>query len=768
MSEYTFFLYINQEKSNLINKDNLTVEYKNNSTNNLLNNLYSANEPSWKHNISSEIYEYIYVKFNNNIVATVRINLNIKELDYGFVLKEHRYNKTKPYDLYQELCNRRVQYITDNYIDRFVLYTKHDRLTLIQKHINSGLTLINPTNYKTVIPNDEDRNPYWQFEVNRPLKDLIVKLNYSIQGSICSGIQIADNIIYTAGHCVRHPDRNTAADVNADPISIIYNKRNSQLQTSNIIKTNSFGYDGTVELDKGIVIHDKPFVSASNVFILSNPEDLPDDFELICFCQQTCFNQRDFGKRIKIVKNINRNNFQEILNDEEYLNFLGTFRNEGDFLELLDYSDDDQFNKSITDLLYKKYTIFKEDTNSFVPGDSGGPFGFFFGPNNKFFALVGTISFTAAGKYQFMINASASIKSIRDSETEINISSSNLKLTIKKPKTVIYTNGDTQHFLESEKKYKYTIVNNPTSQVVNNPTAQVVNNPTAQVVYNPTPQVVNNPTAQVVNNPTAHIPTPRVVNNTTPQVVNLTQKLKPNTIILLSTIIPYLFYKEELKDFDIVTSVLTLVIVELISPDKENIFDTVSNFVKTLIYSNKILSGGSKNTINSWNNYINKIIEQVTINLTQWYMSNDHSIENLKSIIKLNSSKKLIKYEYIKDFEHHLDKLEHLKTNKYYKNLLELLNSTNTKLSPDLINKILKLILNKQKVEKLIDDQFIKITEYTKILAGLKSDKICNIYDLNINGITEQTMSNCINDYKKLIKKKSQIDFKLNLIQQIR
>jgi hypothetical protein len=724
MSEYTFFLYINQEKSNLINNDNLTVEYKNNSTNNLLNNLYSANDPSWEHNISSEIYEYIYVKFNNNIVATVRINLNIKELDYDFVLKEHRYNKTEPYDLYQELYNRRVQYITDNYIDRFVLYTKHDRLELIQKHINSGLTLINPTNYKIVIPNNEDTNNYWQFEVNRPLKDLIVELNYSIQGSICSGIQIADNIIYTAGHCVRHPDQNRAPDVNADPISIIYNKRNSQLQTSNIIKTNSFGYDGTVEFDKGIVIHDKPFVSASNVFILSNPEDLPDDFELICFCQQTCFDQGDFGKRIKIVKNINRNNFQEILNDQEYLNFLGTFRNEEDFFELLDYSDDDQFNKSITDLLYKKYTIFiKEDTDSFVPGDSGGPFGFFFGPNNKFFALVGTISLTLAGKYQFMINASASIISIRDSETEINIRDSDLKLTIKKPKTVIYTNEDTQHFLESEKKYKYTIVNNPTARVVNNPTARVV---------------------------------------------NLTQKLKPNTIILLSTIIPYLFYKEELKDFDIVTSVLTLVIVELISPDKENIFDTVSNFVKTLIYSNKILSGGSKNTINSWNNYINKIIEQVTINLTQWYMSNDHSIENLKSIIKLNSSKKLIKYEYIKDFEHHLDELEHIKTNKYYKNLLELLNSTNTKLSPDLINKILKLILNKQKVEKLIDDQFIKITEYTKILAGLKSDKICNIYDLNINGITEQTMSNCINDYKKLIKKKSQIDFKLNLIQQIR
>ena len=52
----------------------------------------------------------------------------------------------------------------------------------------------------------------------------------------------------------------------------------------NINQTNAFEYDGINQvLDKGIVIHDKPFVSASNVFILSNPEDLPNGFELICF-----------------------------------------------------------------------------------------------------------------------------------------------------------------------------------------------------------------------------------------------------------------------------------------------------------------------------------------------------------------------------------------------------------------------------------------------------------------------------------------------------
>ena len=54
-SNYTFFLYINPEKTNIINNDKLTVIYKNDATNNLLYAFYKLN--NWGHLISSQKYE---------------------------------------------------------------------------------------------------------------------------------------------------------------------------------------------------------------------------------------------------------------------------------------------------------------------------------------------------------------------------------------------------------------------------------------------------------------------------------------------------------------------------------------------------------------------------------------------------------------------------------------------------------------------------------------------------------------------------------------
>jgi len=97
-------------------------------------------------------------------------------------------------------------------------------------------------------------------------------------------------------------------------------------------------------------------------------------------------------------------------------------------------------------------------------------------------------------------------------------------------------------------------------------------------------------------------------------------------------------------------------------------------------------------------------------------------------------------------------------SNKYYQNLIKLLKSTGVKLTPSSINKIVKLIARQQKLEKSIETSYNNIIEYTKILSGLKSNKICE----SSNIITENTITNCVNEYKQLIKKQSNINFILD------
>jgi hypothetical protein len=237
--------------------------------------------------------------------------------------------------------------------------------------------------------------------------------------------------------------------------------------------------------------------------------------------------------------------------------------------------------------------------------------------------------------------------------------------------------------------------------------------------------------------------------------------LKPNTVLLLYTIIPYIFYKaykKNLEDFDVAVSGLTLIISEIISPKDKNIFQIVNKFVSSIIGSKLSggQTGGAENRFYSWIKFINRIISQVTINLTQWYESRDNSIENLQLIIKQNSSQKIIK-PYQNIIYDNLD-ITQFESNKYYQNLIKLLKSTGVKLTPNSINKILKLIARHQQLEKSIDTTYNTIIEYTKILSGLKSDKICE----SSNIITENTISNCVNEYKQLIKKQSNINFILD------
>jgi hypothetical protein len=299
---YTYLLYTSAkfETLNLSNLENLQYQNKTKEINQSLTDLYI--EPGWNRtvNVNIETNDFIYAlnQSDSTIVGSVRINKEIKELDYGFILKAHRYNKLTSFDLYQELCNMRVQYIIDNFTDKYVLYTEHDRPSLKDKHIRSGLTLINPS-AKSPIPNNFDRRNYWHFEVNRPVSDLFVSLGYN-DASICSGLQILDNIIFTAGHCVQNSVLGQKYD---DPINIRYPQRSGRSAFTNISKTINLGFEqNKTYLDRAIVVHNEPYVSASNIFILSNPEDLPDGFELICYCQMSCFIRGKNGKKFQVVK----------------------------------------------------------------------------------------------------------------------------------------------------------------------------------------------------------------------------------------------------------------------------------------------------------------------------------------------------------------------------------------------------------------------------------------------------------------------------------
>jgi hypothetical protein len=206
---------------------------------------------------------------------------------------------------------------------------------------------------------------------------------------------------------------------------------------------------------------------------------------------------------------------------------------------------------------------------------------------------------------------------------------------------------------------------------------------------------------------------------------------------------------DSIESEDYIVGILSLIICEIYSPN-ENIITTIKNFINKLFaYVGYSIQVGGSNTNKSFKD---KIINKVIINLVEWINSNDQSIEHLKFIIEKNKSSKnnksIIKSntDYIK-FYKNID----ITKSKYFKEYNKIKSNIQFKLSINTNNKILSIITKIEKLKKEIDEQYENIIEYNKIISGIESKKICNIID--INGINENTIHNCVNNYKKLIKK---------------
>ena len=265
-------------------------------------------------------------------------------------------------------------------------------------------------------------------------------------------------------------------------------------------------------------------------------------------------------------------------------------------------------------------------------------------------------------------------------------------------------------------------------------------------------------------------PRPRPRPQPTPQLISKKQKftktysLKPNTVLLLIGLIPFLIYNESDNESDqnmkYCIYILTLIISKYISPE-ESIITTVSRFINELIgLNNNTQVGGNFSPYS----IVEKIINRIVKNLTEWYNSDNHSIENLKSIIKFNENENISNTVQNKIIHIPIQNNITLKS-KYYENLKKVYQSLNVSLDHASLEKIVNLIVQAEELKESVDKEFEKIIEYTNILSGLKSNKINDICDLNGSKIvTNQVISDCIHDYKYLIRKQNKVNNNINYI----
>jgi hypothetical protein len=391
-----YFIYTNDTTGIDYDKQIITLQIKTEDLNTDINDLYKKN--NWHHDISNVNNIYIYAHdddlASNTIVGCVRINKATKELCDDYLLETYRNNGVHK-GIYKELCKRRIKFVLDNLDDLYVLYTEFVKVK--ETNENLGMTLhpkdrIKQDPYSTLLAVN-NITEYFRLEINRPVKDLFCKLIFSSTHGTCGGLQINDNNIYSAAHCVKNAQDKD--DVN--PSSIRYDKSIlGEVDVESTLYTKE--YVNATQYDSAIVITKKKLsINASNIYLLTNPQDLPVDFELLCFGPSTCIPPN--GKIFKIVK----------LDTNDYFN-IGTFSR--DMLDsLIDVNDILTNNKydhtiAITVINSKLHdvTVFTS-TVSLVGGDSGGSFGYYFGkkthdyPEGKNFALVGNVSIATASKY---------------------------------------------------------------------------------------------------------------------------------------------------------------------------------------------------------------------------------------------------------------------------------------------------------------------------------------------------------------------------------
>jgi hypothetical protein len=152
---------------------------------------------------------------------------------------------------------------------------------------------------------------------------------------------------------------------------------------------------------------------------------------------------------------------------------------------------------------------------------------------------------------------------------------------------------------------------------------------------------------------------------------------------------------------------------------------------------------------------MNYLINLFTTIFTKLINSNNHTKENLLLIINSefyeeNISDKQYIYQIQKDEEDEIDI-----TNSIYYKEFNKIKQNNINLSSNINNKILSIIKKIELIKKSIDKEYKTIIEYNNIISGLRHDSSDTFNDdINFSNknLNYNTMSEYINNYKKLIK----------------
>jgi hypothetical protein len=246
-----------------------------------INAIYT--KAGWGRNLDDGNLEFFYIqnKEKTLIVSIVGIDNNDGgkyPLELGFDFTDVKYRRQK---LYETLFMRRLKYITDTKLKKYVSYTEFDHLKDLQ--IRCGMTLVG--NSKINI-NSTD---YWKLEFNS-FKLLAGNVTFPIPDN-CGGIYIGNNndnngIILTAGHCVCN-------DTNFKPLRISgFNFIDTEKR--NIIgqQINYFGSKVSYK-DLSYYKIDTPNKENTHIYILDNPEDLPNDLQLSIYSKMNNKNWSD-------------------------------------------------------------------------------------------------------------------------------------------------------------------------------------------------------------------------------------------------------------------------------------------------------------------------------------------------------------------------------------------------------------------------------------------------------------------------------------------
>ena len=353
---------------------------------------------------------------------------------------------------------------------------------------------------------------------------------------------------------------------------------------------------------------------------------------------------------------------------------------------------------------------------------------------------------------------------------------------------VLYTEFD--HVKKTNENLGMTL--HPTNKIIQDPYSNIrLDRPYYRLEINGPTRTNSNPNTNLNPNPN-----PKSIYN---DILNFLKQYNISNVVILSSIpILIIFYnnlfnsnknKKEIISKSIITSFSNILYqIFIITKEKYNdIKTTISNFIneffnifnnlitssnKKSLYGGKsnlselhyninysyinLIGGNSSTDNNNLNNIQNTLINKLVIIFTKLFNSNNHTQENLLLIIdsiednQLNQDNNITQtyINYSKEDDEEIDI-----TNSIYYKEFNKIKQNNTNLSSTINNKILSIIKNIELLKRSIDKEYNTIIEYSKIISGINSKDFFND-DINFSNkhLNYNTMSNYVNNYKRLIK----------------